>query len=213
MNDHASEEPKTETLDKQEDSSEKQPPKQAAKKKAKPSTKRRDSQKGNKAKAPKGGARSPRPFPADTLENAIKIAKAIKELNGGNPWPPSEVANAVSLGTSSSAFYYLSASARDYGLTVGTRDTEQIELNTIGRELVYATSAEIEREALRKAFLMWSFSNLCIAIIREALCLNSSFYKIRWRAYSRFNLNITRSFSTFTPKTVGFWIYRALTSN
>jgi hypothetical protein len=152
VNDHAGEEPKTETVDKQEDSSEKQPPKQAAKKKAKPSTKRRDSQKGNKAKAPKGGARSPRPFPADTLENAIKIAKAIKEFNGGNPWPPSEVANALGLGTSSSAFYYLSASARDYGLTIGTRDTEQIELNTIGRELVYATSAEMEREALRKAF-------------------------------------------------------------
>src|SRR5581483_4828568 len=38
------------------------------------------------------------------------------------------------------------------GLTVGTRDSEQIALNTIGRELLYATSPEAERDALRTAF-------------------------------------------------------------
>lgn len=31
----------------------------------------------------------PKPkFPRATLENALKIAYAIKETNGGNPWEP-----------------------------------------------------------------------------------------------------------------------------
>jgi len=45
-------------------------------------------------KAGAGGA-GPRPFPAETLEEAIRIPQLIRELNGGNPWPPAEVARAL----------------------------------------------------------------------------------------------------------------------
>ncbi len=47
----------------------------------------------------------------------------IKELNGGNAWTPADVAAALGMGTKSSDFYYVTAAARDFGLTTGTRDT------------------------------------------------------------------------------------------
>lgn len=95
---------------------------------------------------------SPRPFPADTLENAIKIPRVIKDFNGGNPWPPTEVATALSTKYATNPFYYLTASARDYGLTIGTRETAQIELTDLGRHIVYATSPDSERDAIKSAF-------------------------------------------------------------
>jgi hypothetical protein len=36
-----------------------------------------------------------RPFPRRTLEQALRVPKAIKEHNGGNPWPADEVAKAA----------------------------------------------------------------------------------------------------------------------
>ena len=35
------------------------------------------------------------PFPRATLEEALKIPVAIKEKNGGNPWQPEEVRQAI----------------------------------------------------------------------------------------------------------------------
>jgi hypothetical protein len=104
-------------------------------------------------RANKAGGAPRRPFPAVTLEDAVRIPKVIKELNGGNPWPLAEVANALdNMSARGDKFWYLSSGARDYGLTTGTRDTDQIALDTLGRQLVYATSPEVEIEALRKAF-------------------------------------------------------------
>src|SRR5438128_2417022 len=73
-------------------------------------------------KASKGGGqgRGPavnRPYPRRTLEEALRVPKAIRENNGGNPWPPSEVAKALGVGGSTGSFYYLTAAARDFGLT------------------------------------------------------------------------------------------------
>lgn len=76
----------------------------------------------------------------------------LKELNGGNPWPPSEIAEALGIREDGDDFYQLTTSARDYGLTKGIRDTKQIALNVIGRELVYAASSESQSEATKKAF-------------------------------------------------------------
>jgi len=95
---------------------------------------------------------TPRPFPAETIEESIRIPRLIRELNGGNPWPPSEVANALGLAPRSNRMYYLTASSRDYGFTIGTRDTDIIALDTLGHSLLYAPTPEAEREALREAF-------------------------------------------------------------
>jgi len=50
-------------------------------------------------------------------------------------------------------FFYLTASSRDYGLTVGTRDTAKIEIGEIGQRFAYPKSPEEEYDAVKDAFL------------------------------------------------------------
>jgi hypothetical protein len=94
----------------------------------------------------------PRPFPKDPLERALKIPIAIKEKNGGNPWPPQDVAEAVGLSHQTPGFYYLAASARDYGLTEGARDSKKIELTKLGNSLVYPANEREEAASRLEAF-------------------------------------------------------------
>jgi len=81
-----------------------------------------------------------RSYPTTTLLKACQIAQKIKELNGGNSWTSSDVAAALDMGAKSSNFFYLTAASRDFGLTIGTRDSDQIALAEMGREIVYAPS-------------------------------------------------------------------------
>ncbi|WP_020614774.1 hypothetical protein [Sediminispirochaeta bajacaliforniensis] len=37
----------------------------------------------------------PRPYPRIVLSEALKVGTVIKELNGGNPWAPSDIARAI----------------------------------------------------------------------------------------------------------------------
>jgi hypothetical protein len=92
-------------------------------------------------------------FPCHTLQNALTLAQAIKEKNGGNPWRSDQAAEAVGMRRKTTGFFYFAAASRDYGLTVGGRDTETIELKPLGRDIVYATSQEIELQKKREAFL------------------------------------------------------------
>ena len=92
------------------------------------------------------------PFPRATLEEALKIPYAIKEHNGGNPWEPDEIRKAIGAGAGN-AWFYLTAASRDYGLTIGTRDTEKIALADLGREIVYAPDPDAEKALKVRAFL------------------------------------------------------------
>lgn len=114
----------------------------------------RSKKKGARAKAKQETKRGggPRPFPAETLEEALRVATALKQFNAGNPWTPAEVANALGVAAKGNKLWYLTASSRDYGLTLGTRDTETIELAPTGRELLYAASPEAERASAWQAF-------------------------------------------------------------
>ncbi len=104
------------------------------------------------SRAPRNAPKPKRPFPSVTLEEALKIPLAIK-VNGGNPWPPNDVALAATSGSPrSTGFFYLTAGARDYGLTDGTRDAAKIALAEIGRRFVYAGNLDAERAALQDAF-------------------------------------------------------------
>jgi len=79
--------------------------KKAAKKVAKKSTK-----KAEKTMPPK------RPYPRLPLEQAIRIPLALKEKNGGNAWPPSDLATAIGLSPKTNDFFYLAAASRDFGI-------------------------------------------------------------------------------------------------
>jgi hypothetical protein len=102
--------------------------------------------------APKAPAVKKYPFPRVTLEQALKVPYALKQHNGGNPWETEEVRKAVGA-SAGNAWFYLSAGSRDYGLTIGTRDTPKITLEELGREIVYAPDPVTELTLKKAAFL------------------------------------------------------------
>jgi hypothetical protein len=108
------------------------------------------------AAEPITGKKSPapsRPFPRRTLEQALRVPSALRDHNGGQPWPSSEVAAALGVGAKTGGTFYLTSAAKQYGLTEGTNQTAEISLTDLGRDAVYPPSPEAEQAALRKAFL------------------------------------------------------------
>src|SRR3982074_488250 len=93
-----------------------------------------------------------RPYPRRTLEDALAVPLALKEKNGGNAWPPEDVAKALGMSKTNNRFFYLTASARDYGLPVGTRDAAEIAIAPLGMAIVYAMSPEEEYASKVLAF-------------------------------------------------------------
>jgi hypothetical protein len=98
-------------------------------------------------------AEKKRPYPRRTVEQALRIPRALRDHNGGKPWPATEVAKALDIGSKSGNFFYLTSASKQYGLTEGTSRTSEISLTELGRRAVYPSSAEEERAALREAFL------------------------------------------------------------
>jgi hypothetical protein len=135
-------------------------PKKAARKKVvqkKKSPKKKGAKKPAKSVTPEDekqrAKRIERPFPRVPLQDAIKVPNAIKVKNGGNPWTPDQVADAVGYGAKANTFFYLTTASRDFGLTEGSRDSAEISLAPLGRQLVYAENAEREADLCRQAFL------------------------------------------------------------
>jgi hypothetical protein len=107
------------------------------------------------SKAPRAsdGRKPERPFPRVTLEEALRVAIAIKEKNAGNPYSPEDIAKVLKVGAKGGQYWYLTAGARDYGLTIGTRDSEKIALTELGRSAVFPSSPVEGLTAKRTAFL------------------------------------------------------------
>lgn len=99
----------------------------------------------------RGRARSD--FPKHTLEDALRIARALSEKNGGQPLPPTETAIALGISPGSSEFRILLSSSIRYGLTSGSFNSEKVTLEPAGRSIVEPTSREDQRRALEKAAL------------------------------------------------------------
>jgi hypothetical protein len=87
------------------------------------------------------------------LEEAIQVPTTLKDKNGGNPWSPDDLAGALRLSKSTVRFFYLAAASREFGLTEGGRDSKEISLAPLGRDLVYAPNPQTENELKLKAFL------------------------------------------------------------
>lgn len=94
-----------------------------------------------------------RPFPRRTLEQALRVPRALRDHNGGQPWPISEIATALGIGAKAGGTFYLTSAAKQYGLTDGTSRTTEISLTELGRDAVYPPSPEAEAAALRSAVL------------------------------------------------------------
>lgn len=76
-----------------------------------------------------------RPFPIDSFEEALKVAKAIQDKNAGKPWKPLFVAEALGIKPSSSNFRDITSSAYKYGLTEGTWNVQYISLTDLGKSI------------------------------------------------------------------------------
>lgn len=94
-----------------------------------------------------------RPYPRRTLEDALQIPQLLKEKNGGNPWSPEALAGALGVARSNTNFFYLVAASREFGLTSGSRDSDAIALEDLGRTIAYAPNPTTEAQAKRQAFL------------------------------------------------------------
>ena len=97
-------------------------------------------------------AKEPRAFPTFTLEEAMKVAEAIRHKSKGKACDTALVAESCGLSRKNPKFWYLTTSSRDYGITAGTRDSPRIELTDLGREIVYAGSPDLERQKKIEAF-------------------------------------------------------------
>jgi hypothetical protein len=83
----------------------------------------------------------------------LKIPFALKDKNGGNPWPPADVAKSIGLSHKNTDFFYIAAASRDFGFTEGSRDSDQIALTEFGRDVVYAPGEAEEKQKLQEAIL------------------------------------------------------------
>ncbi len=124
-----------------------------AKKKA---TKKRVKKKATKATKKKTAKQKKvvveRPFPRMSVSDALRVPQAIKDKNNGNAYASEDVAKAINLGARGNQFFYLSAASRDYGFTIGSRDSEKIELTELGRKAVYPSSSSERLAALVDGF-------------------------------------------------------------
>ena len=92
-------------------------------------------------------------FPKHTLEEAIRVAKAIEEKNAGNPMRADMLARAVGFNHASDwRFQDLLKAARMYGLVSGSGARVTVGLEKIGQDVVAPSSPLQRQAALRAAF-------------------------------------------------------------
>ncbi len=92
-------------------------------------------------------------FPKHSLDEALRVAKALSDKNGGQPLPPTETAIAIGVSPGSSEFRTLLSSSIKYGLTSGSFNSEKVALEDAGRNIVEPRSPDDERRALVDAAL------------------------------------------------------------
>lgn len=92
-------------------------------------------------------------FPKISLEDALRIPKAIEDTNAGKPWRSEDLAKAVGFNQSVDWRYLdLLRASNLYGLTTGSGANSQISLATIGEDVVAPSSPTQRQDALLKAF-------------------------------------------------------------
>lgn len=101
----------------------------------------------------KTAALAPYRFPKNTLEEAIKVAKAIDDKFAGNPTKAADLVKAVGFNKEDDwRFRDLVKSAALYGLTSGTGSTATVRLEKLGEDILSPGSSDQRQKALLDAF-------------------------------------------------------------
>lgn len=101
----------------------------------------------------KGGSKTAWTFPKNTLEDAIRIPKAIEEQNAGNPMKADMLAKAVGYNQSDDwRFKDLLRSANQYGLVEGSGAAATVSMTQIGSDVIAPGSPSDRQTALLGAF-------------------------------------------------------------
>ena len=109
-----------------------------------------------------------RPFPIHTLEEALKVAKAIQEKNAGKPWKPIFVAEALEISPTSTRFRDLTSSSYKYGLTEGTWSASQISLTPLSNSITKPTDPKKKVKGLQEAVLKIQVFKIVFEHYKEA---------------------------------------------
>ena len=109
---------------------------------------------GAKKVAKSGAARvqiSADQLPRKSLEQAIRVARALRDVHAGGPtqWP--QIAEAMGISSGAQANKYFLWSAQAYGLI--ERDADMYSLSEIGRKILAPTTSSEDKEALVRAVM------------------------------------------------------------
>jgi len=99
------------------------------------------------------GRGAPWTFPKNTLEEAIRVPKAVEEKNAGNPMHAGDLAKALGFRQPRDwRFLDLVKSANLYGLVSGSGTTAKVAVEKLGEDIVAPSSPQQRQEALLAAF-------------------------------------------------------------
>src|SRR5712692_3949466 len=92
-------------------------------------------------------------IPAYSLEQALRVPKAIADNYNLKPTTPLKVAAAMSIGPTTGPFRMITGAAVAYGLTNGGGQSEQIEISPLGLRILRPKKDGDDLAAKREAFL------------------------------------------------------------
>lgn len=92
-------------------------------------------------------------FPATNLESAIRVAEALRDHFAGKSAAPHDVALALNVSPTSSAWRLVTGAALAYGLTQGSWSAAVISLSELGRRIVAPTEEGADLVAKVEAML------------------------------------------------------------
>jgi len=90
-------------------------------------------------------------FPKNTLKEALQLAQAIQDNNGGDPYNRLDLASAINTTPESSKYRTLITSSSRYVLTEGSYQAEQIALTDLGRSIVAPRTESEKNSALARS--------------------------------------------------------------
>jgi hypothetical protein len=115
--------------------------------------KKNGTKRANAIRSSEEGRRTPWTFPKHTLEDAIRVAKAIEDKNGGNPMRAEMLARAVGFNQPNDwRFQDFLRAAGMYGLVSSSGANATVALEKIGQDLIAPSSPLQRKEALRQSF-------------------------------------------------------------